>query len=105
MAAVMFTPLVLPPFMFAPGPLSPFLAAVPLQARESFVAFMTPVACFRTVESKMHNRIVIAPIGVRRAAVAIVPIIRFSAGRAGKEHKTPEQHSRQQHSSEQRIPD
>src|SRR6266571_9335534 len=93
--AMVFTPFVLPPFTFAPLACSPLMAAVPLQPFIGFVALMPPVAGFRAVVAEALNRYVETPIGVRRAPVAIVPIIRLGAGRAGKEQESAERDSRQ----------
>src|SRR2546427_195734 len=71
-----FTPFVLPPFTFAPFMRSQAGAAVPLQPFVGFVALMPPVAGFRAVIAEVLDRSVETPIGVRRAPVAIAPIIR-----------------------------
>src|SRR4029077_5558162 len=73
-----------PPFMLAPFARSPLVAAITLQLFIRFVALMPPVCSLRAVIAEIHNRLMKPKFGIRHAMVAIIPIIRLRAGRAGE---------------------
>jgi len=56
-----------------------------------------------TTPAEVLDRYLETPIGVRRAPVAIVPIIRLGAGRAGKEQESAERGRRQRCFAENRF--
>src|SRR5882762_3077557 len=61
---------------------------------------MPPVRSLWAVVAKVLDRFMQAPIAVRRAPVAIIPIIRLRAGCASKEQKPAECGCRQQNLAE-----
>ncbi len=94
---------VFPPLMFAPCALSPLAAAIALQLLIRFVVFMPPVTRLRAVVAEVLDRFMQAPIAARSAPVAIVPIIRLHAGRAGKKQKSTQHGGRQRGLAENRF--
>ena len=73
----------LAPFMLAPLVFTPFTACA-LQALVGFMTLMAPMARLRAVIPEALDRFVEPPIGIGRAAIAVIPIIRLRAGRSSE---------------------